>query len=177
MTHIPIIKKLPYCDPLHIFENFSDPHRLFLYSSRLDSDHRFSILAHAPQPLLTTKQNKVWYRGRPSSSHPISLLRQLQNGWKAEPHPEIPFQGGWMGYFSFESDQWFDPVASNLPYDDLKQADIEILKLGVFVWDQVERTLVAVASYPEARYDRISYGQTYELASHAKKRRTKNFLH
>ncbi|WP_433774997.1 aminodeoxychorismate synthase component I [Bacillus wiedmannii] len=80
--------------------------------------------------------------------NPLDLMQEYMEKWKTDHNPEYPpFQGGAIGYFSYDCIRYIEKLPS-LAEDDLNIPDIFFLLFDdVFVYDQKEQVLWIITHY------------------------------
>ena len=80
--------------------------------------------------------------------NPLDLMQAYMEKWKTDYNPEYPpFQGGAIGYFSYDCIRYIEKLSS-LAKDDINIPDIFFLLFDdVFVYDQQERVLWIITHY------------------------------
>ncbi len=84
--------------------------------------------------------------------NPLDLMQEYMEKWKTDHNPEYPpFQGGAIGYFSYDCIRYIEKLSS-LAEDDLNIPDIFFLLFDdVFVYDQKEQVLWIITHYVDKR--------------------------
>lgn len=80
--------------------------------------------------------------------NPLDLMQEYMEQWKTDYNPEYPpFQGGAIGYFSYDCIRYIEKLPS-LAEDDINIPDIFFLLFDdVFVYDQKEQVLWIITHY------------------------------
>ncbi|MDR4986619.1 aminodeoxychorismate synthase, component I [Bacillus cereus] len=80
--------------------------------------------------------------------NPLDLMQEYMEKWKTDYNPEYPpFQGGAIGYFSYDCIRYIEKLPS-LAEDDLNIPDIFFLLFDdVFLYDQKEQVLWIITHY------------------------------
>ncbi|ADH04882.1 aminodeoxychorismate synthase component I [Bacillus cereus] len=80
--------------------------------------------------------------------NPLDLMQEYMEQWKTDYNPEYPpFQGGAIGYFSYDCIRYIEKLPS-LAEDDIDIPDIFFLLFDdVFVYDQKEQVLWVITHY------------------------------
>ncbi|HDZ3282480.1 TPA: aminodeoxychorismate synthase component I [Bacillus cereus] len=80
--------------------------------------------------------------------NPLDLMQEYMEQWKTDYNPEYPpFQGGAIGYFSYDCIRYIEKLPS-LAEDDINIPDIFFLLFDdVFVYDQKEQVLWVIMHY------------------------------
>ncbi|MGR6002719.1 aminodeoxychorismate synthase component I [Bacillus cereus] len=80
--------------------------------------------------------------------NPLDLMQEYMEQWKTDYNPEYPpFQGGAIGYFSYDCIRYIEKSPS-LAEDDIDIPDIFFLLFDdVFVYDQKEQVLWVITHY------------------------------
>ncbi|MGE7885407.1 aminodeoxychorismate synthase component I [Bacillus sp. NPDC094077] len=84
--------------------------------------------------------------------NPLDLMQEYMEKWKTDHNPEYPpFQGGAIGYFSYDCIRYIEKLPS-LAKDDINIPDIFFLLFDdVFVYDQKEQVLWIITHYIDKR--------------------------
>jgi para-aminobenzoate synthetase component I len=121
----PYVLEIPYNTPLKTLNQFANKSgTVLLHSARYHEDFaRFSFLGINPPHTLTIKNEVSYWDEQIISENPFSFLKNLLK-YPITPMADLPpFQGGMMGYFSYELGGYFEslPVLS----DDLGIPDFQ----------------------------------------------------
>ncbi|MEI2314168.1 aminodeoxychorismate synthase component I [Bacillus paramobilis] len=84
--------------------------------------------------------------------NPLDLMQEYMERWETDYNPEYPpFQGGAIGYFSYDCIRYIEKLPS-LAEDDINIPDIFFLLFDdVFVYDQEENVLWIITHYVDKR--------------------------
>ncbi|KEK21718.1 anthranilate synthase component I [Bacillus gaemokensis] len=117
---------------------------------------RYSIAGLDPVAVIQGKNETLHIRedGKETiqKGNPLYLMQQYMEKWKTDYNPEYPpFQGGAIGYFSYDCIRYIEKLPS-LAEDDVDIPDIFFLLFNdVFVYDQKEKTLWIITHYIDER--------------------------
>jgi para-aminobenzoate synthetase component 1 len=141
-----LVESLPYCrDSAEVFAGLAaEPWSMLLDSGTGGAGGgRFDILVARPRMTLITRGPVTELRSaagvRHSGGDPLDLLREAL-GPMREPHPELPFVGGALGWYGYDLARRFEQIAlsSALP------ARLPQMAVGLYDWalvtDHVEQT-------------------------------------
>lgn len=125
--------ELPYPgDALALFRRLASSS----WAGWLDSQGRgrFDILVAEPRITLVTRGavTTVCRDGRclDSAADPLELLRESLGPWRKPAHPELPFCGGALGYFSYDlARRW-----SALPAHAVDDMQLPEMAIGIYDW-------------------------------------------
>ncbi len=125
------------------------PQHILLESGR---GGRYNIVGLNPVAVIQGKGEKLHISesGKETikKGNPLDLMQEYMEQWKTDYNPEYPpFQGGAMGYFSYDCIRYIEKLPS-LAEDDLNIPDIYFLLFDdVFVYDQKEKVLWIITHY------------------------------
>ncbi|HEB2441805.1 anthranilate synthase component I [Bacillus thuringiensis] len=125
------------------------PQHILLESGR---GGRYNIVGLNPVAVIQGKGEKLHISesGKETikKGNPLDLMQEYMEQWKTDYNPEYPpFQGGAMGYFSYDCIRYIEKLPS-LAEDDLNIPDIYFLLFDdVFVYDQKEKALWIITHY------------------------------
>ncbi|PGW17077.1 aminodeoxychorismate synthase component I [Bacillus thuringiensis] len=125
------------------------PQHILLESGR---GGRYNIVGLKPVAVIQGKGEKLHISesGKETikKGNPLDLMQEYMEQWKTDYNPEYPpFQGGAMGYFSYDCIRYIEKLPS-LAEDDLNIPDIYFLLFDdVFVYDQKEKVLWIITHY------------------------------
>jgi para-aminobenzoate synthetase component 1 len=150
----PLVREVPYRDPLAAFTVFvEEPNALFLDSALVVQPlGRYSFIAVDPFQVLSAKGRELRLDGRPVAGDPFAVLARELARYPLSSRPDLPpFQGGAAGYFGYELARHLEQVPL-APLDDMGFPD---LALGfydvVLAFDQRERKAWILSNgYPES---------------------------
>lgn len=102
---------------------------------------RFSWLGCEPFETL------IWEEGKgPISDNPWEGLAERMRRVRVAPMPDLPFPGGVVGYWGYETIRHLEPRVPLAPQDDLKLPEAAfMLTRGVIAFDHARRTLRIIA--------------------------------
>ncbi|MCU7883814.1 MAG: aminodeoxychorismate synthase component I [Candidatus Thiodiazotropha sp. (ex Lucinoma annulata)] len=131
------IQRLPYhTDSADLFETIRHlDWPVFLDSGRpMVSQGRYDILSASPYLTLTTQGRKteVWDRNSHllSDQDPLDLLRGYLQSADIQEHPEVPFVGGAIGFFSYDlARRWM-----RLPALDADKEKFPQMAVALYDW-------------------------------------------
>lgn len=150
----PVYHRLKYTPDAveHRFASLSHlPWAMLLHSGFADhSDNRFDIFVAEPRVTLTTRGAfttiETAERQEHSEDDPLRLLEQqlATCGFQAEPHRDLPFQGGALGLFGYDLGRRFE----RLPSTAEQQLSTPDMAVGIYDWaliaDHHQQTLTLV---------------------------------
>lgn len=115
-NYFPVIKAIPYKDPVDIFSHFyNSPWAIFLDSACLDGHlGRFSFIGIDPFLTIVSKNNQVECNGQVITDNPFSILKEKLQEYPMRNVPNYPpFQGGIAGYFAYDLCQHLEKLPRN----------------------------------------------------------------
>lgn len=131
------------------FLSKNKPQHILLESGR---GGRYNIVGLDPVAVIQGKNETLHIRGSGKETikrgNPLDLMQEYMEKWKTDYNPEYPpFQGGAIGYFSYDCIRYIEKLFS-LAEDDLNIPDIFFLLFDdVFVYDQKEQVLWIITHY------------------------------
>lgn len=138
------IEELPYQAPMEMARLFSEEKgTVFLHSAKPDADlARYSFLGVWPYETLIAKNRWIQYQNKAFMGNVFDIIQQKLKQNQFEPFPDLPpFQGGGMGYFSYDLNQLLERIP--LPRQDdnaLPDCVFGFYDL-VFAWDHLYNKL------------------------------------
>ncbi|MED0906029.1 aminodeoxychorismate synthase, component I [Bacillus nitratireducens] len=131
------------------FLSKNKPQHILLESGR---GGRYNIVGLDPVAVIQGKNETLHIRESGKETikrgNPLDLMQEYMEKWKTDYNPEYPpFQGGAIGYFSYDCIRYIEKLPS-LAEDDLNIPDIFFLLFDdVFVYDQKEQVLWIITHY------------------------------
>ncbi|HDR7711195.1 aminodeoxychorismate synthase component I [Bacillus cereus] len=113
---------------------------------------RYNIVGLNPVAVIRGKDEKLHISESGKETikrgNPLDLMQEYMEQWKTDYNPEYPpFQGGAIGYFSYDCIRYIEKLPS-LAEDDINIPDIFFLLFDdVFVYDQKEQVLWVITHY------------------------------
>ncbi|AOM03354.1 aminodeoxychorismate synthase component I [Bacillus cereus] len=113
---------------------------------------RYNIVGLNPVAVIRGKDETLHIsesgKGTIKRGNPLDLMQEYMEQWKTDYNPEYPpFQGGAIGYFSYDCIRYIEKLPS-LAEDDIDIPDIFFLLFDdVFVYDQKEQVLWVITHY------------------------------
>ncbi|HDR3884970.1 aminodeoxychorismate synthase component I [Bacillus thuringiensis] len=129
------------------------PQHILLESGR---GGRYNIVGLNPVAVIQGKGEKLHISESGKETikrgNPLDLMQEYMEKWKTDYNPEYPpFQGGAIGYFSYDCIRYIEKLPS-FAEDDLNIPDIYFLLFDdVFVYDQKEKLLWIITHYVDKR--------------------------
>ncbi|MDN3380012.1 MULTISPECIES: aminodeoxychorismate synthase component I [unclassified Pseudoalteromonas] len=131
-----------------VFSYFCDlPYAVLLDSANSEHENsRFDIIAIAPLMRLEVKNNQVFVDDQLTEQSCFTVLQtQLNKLNDTKAHPELPFNGGWLGYFGYD----FGRVIEKLPENAINDIDMPQLAVGLYpdalIYDKQQSTWFYIA--------------------------------
>ncbi|MBA2648912.1 MAG: aminodeoxychorismate synthase component I [Legionella sp.] len=117
-----LIKEIPYCDPVSLFEGVHHRAWAILLDSALQDTHcgRFSYIAVDPFKVLWAKDGQIKFNNTLITSHinPFDLLKDVLVSMPEPMIPNLPpFQGGAAGTFSYDLYQYLETIPAHCSDD------------------------------------------------------------
>jgi len=144
--------------PVSAYLKVRDSGPSFLLESVEGGQHigRYSFIGTRPRRVLRIKDGRQWYDSEESTPchDPLAAIRSLVEPYGTDPPRHARFDGGAVGYLSYEATRYFErlPVAASDPLDlpDAVFLDIDTL----LIFDHVRHSVRIVShAWPEAPHD------------------------
>ncbi|MGE3919865.1 MAG: aminodeoxychorismate synthase component I [Gammaproteobacteria bacterium] len=123
--------EIAYGDPASIFKSFSqEKWAIFLDSAdaarQLDDTNRFSYIAIDPFETIFIKNSQCFISGT-EVSNPFKYLKNILDKFKVEHRDDLPpFQGGALGYFSYDLCHYLEVINKPHKIEESVYADMAI---------------------------------------------------
>ncbi|WP_404339414.1 aminodeoxychorismate synthase component I [Pseudoalteromonas mariniglutinosa] len=146
---------------IDIFAHFAQlPFAVLLDSA--NSNHvnsRFDIIAIAPEKILEVKNNLCYLDDQLQSTDCFSVMKtELANLNSKKNIEDLPFNGGWLGYFGYDLGRVIESIPSQA-IDDIAMPQMAIgLYLDALIFDNLKQTWFYVA---QAGCNRLALYQQY----------------
>jgi para-aminobenzoate synthetase component 1 len=124
----PAVQEVFYQDPLPIFSYFSQQEgAVFLDSAQLrENCGRYSFIAIAPFLTLVSKNGQLTLNDQPVAGTPFEVLAENLAKFPLTYNPGLPpFQGGVVGFFSYDLYQHLENIAGQ-QIDDIEFPDLAV---------------------------------------------------
>ncbi|WP_257325693.1 aminodeoxychorismate synthase component I [Pseudoalteromonas rhizosphaerae] len=117
---------------LEVFAYFAHlPYAVLLDSA--NSDHinsRYDLIAIAPKMRLEVKNNHTFIDDKATEQDCFSIIKaQLNTLDSSKTQPNLPFSGGWLGYFGYDLGR----VIEKLPSQAIDDIDMPQLAIGLYM--------------------------------------------
>ncbi len=144
MPNTPFIQYVPYQAPEQVLLKCPQQNLVWLDSSRLEHEGRFSYLCVDPIEVIRVHRHKV--NGQPVAK-PFAYLKSILKAHRLDKHPDGPdFQGGLAGLFSYDCYRYIEPYEftseDDAQYPDMMLGHYDL----VFAFDCIEQTLCIVST-------------------------------
>lgn len=158
---LPIFQEIPYQNSLFIFALFAEQKGvIFLDSARLMPNcGRYSFIALDPFLILRSKNGEIFLQDEKFFGNPWIFLQEQLAKFPLQFHPHLPpFQGGAVGFFSYELYQHLENITS-MQHDDQSFPD---MLLGfynlVIAFDHEKKRawIFSSGEYAQARCDKLA---------------------
>ena len=156
MDNLPLSQEIPYIDQANLFQLFSMNAWSFLLDSadsklQRDDTNRYSYIGFDPFDKIIIKDGQR-INHSDSTSNPFQYLKQQLMNFKLAEDPDLPpFQGGAIGYFSYDLCHYLETVNRPIHQENNPYADLAI---GIFdtiiAFDHVlEKAWIISTGFPE----------------------------
>lgn len=150
----PIYQEIKYQHPQTIFANFSEQHgAVFLDSAQqMPGCGRYSFIGVDPFLTLMSKKTQIFLNEKKIIGDPFQVLSQQLSQFSFCTHDNMPpFQGGAIGFFSYDLYQHLEKIIS-AQLDDMDFPDIAIgfYDLVIAFDHEIERAWIFSSGFPES---------------------------
>ena len=151
---------------IDVFAHFSHlPYAILLDSA--NSNHinsRFDIVAIEPQSTLEVKNNKSFLNNIESSDNCFEIMNnELSHLAKTKADYDLPFNGGWLGYFGYDLGRTIE----NIPTRAIEDINLPQMAIGLYldalIYDKQQQSWFYVS---QPNTDRLALYEQY-LNTHA----------
>lgn len=151
---------------IDVFAHFSHlPYAILLDSA--NSNHinsRFDIVAIEPQSTLEVKNNKSFLNNIESSDNCFEIMNnELSHLAKTKADYDLPFNGGWLGYFGYDLGRTIE----NIPTHAIEDINLPQMAIGLYldalIYDKQQQSWFYVS---QPNTDRLALYEQY-LNTHA----------
>lgn len=148
----PFYQEITYADPLVIFHSFSSEFgAVWLDSARLVNDYgRYSFIGIDPFLILKSKNGSIQLNNETLVDNPFSILEEKLNHYPLDFHKDLPpFQGGAIGYFSYDLCHHLESLPKIL--DDMQFPDLILgfYDLVIAFDHEIKKAWIFSSGYPE----------------------------
>ena len=146
---------------IDVFAHFSHlPYAILLDSA--NSNHinsRFDIVAIEPQSTLEVKNNESFLNNIESSDNCFEIMNsELSRLAKTKADYDLPFNGGWLGYFGYDLGRTIESIPT-IAIEDINLPQIAIgLYLDALIYDKQQQSWFYVS---QPNTDRLALYQQY----------------
>lgn len=127
MGELPLIKRLPYIDPIELAGKFCGRDKFLLHSALQDDIGRYSFAGSDPFLVLEAKGRQVTITqdGKKTTvtGSPMTEIRALLKRYQRPLTASVPFTGGAVGFFAYDAGWLFEELPQQAE-DDLELPDI-----------------------------------------------------
>ncbi len=171
-THVPLVRKI-LADtetPVGLYHRLAQGAYSFLFESVLGGEQwgRYSIIG-LPAKQVIQISGCDWCQFVPGDlpvskvvADPLGALQTLLDAYRVAPAPyQLRFMGGWVGYFGYESNAYFEPKLALPPkLDPLNVPDICLFEcLDMIVFDNLEGSLYLITHADTSKHDGFESAQ------------------
>ena len=139
-------------DPIDVYELLSDKPKSYLFESLEGNKDwsRYTIIGLPSDEYIEIHHNTInHYKNNDKinsleSNDPISWIEEFQAGFKVIQDPSLPnFQGGLVGFFGFDTIQYFEPTLNFKSQEDLmKTPDICLMvSREILIFDKINNLI------------------------------------
>lgn len=150
--------EIPYKDPAELFSPFSKmPGSVLLHSARqMPECGQYSFIGIDPFLILQSKNHDIFLNEKKCNGNPFDILARELQRFRLKTEPLLPpFQGGVMGFFSYDLYRHLENIAAD-QVDDMQFPDMAVgfYDLVISIDHQLQRAWIFSQGFPEVEKER-----------------------
>ncbi|AOT09079.1 aminodeoxychorismate synthase component I [Pseudoalteromonas luteoviolacea] len=122
---------------VEVFEKISTQQYAILLDSSdaIHENSRFDIISYAPAHVLEAKNGHVFLDGLIQQNSVFNILHQELEKLCTSRHENVPFCGGWLGYFGYDLGRYIESIPQNAVSDIPLPDTVVGLYLDALIYD------------------------------------------